>query len=137
MHIRDLTHDDEEACALIFARAWAHAFPQHARVIDSETFVRETDGEFVIVAEQDDVVLGFAAVYRPDDFLHHLYVDPAVHAMGVGRALIDAARDRTDGRLRLRCQATNAGALGFYRHLGFREHERGADEYGDWVGLRI
>jgi ribosomal protein S18 acetylase RimI-like enzyme len=137
MHIRDLTEQDEEACALIFARAWAHAFPQHKREIDRETFLRETDGELVIVAEQDDVVLGFAAIYRPDDFLHHLYVDPAVHAMGVGRALIEAARERTDGSLRLRCQATNVNALGFYAHLGFREHERGSDQFGAWIGLRI
>jgi ribosomal protein S18 acetylase RimI-like enzyme len=137
MHIRDLTEADEDACALIFARAWAHAFPQHPRDIDRETFLHETDGEVVIVAEQDGVALGFAAVYRPDDFLHHLYVDPTVHRLGVGRALIEAARERTGGGLRLRCQATNVNALGFYAHLGFREYERGRDEYGEWIGLRI
>jgi len=137
MHIRDLTSQDEDACALIFARGWAHAFPQHERDIDVETLIRETDGEMVLIAEQDGVILAFAAIYMPDDFLHHLYVDPAVHKMGVGRALIEAARERTGGRLRLRCQDSNTNARAFYAHLGFSEYERGADEYGGWIGLRI
>lgn len=136
VRVRDMTDADESACADIFARAWAHAFPHHVRAIDEDVFLRETDGELVLVAEQDGRVTGFAAIFEPESFLHHLYVDPALHKRGTGRALLDAARARCAARLSLKVQSTNESARAFYAHLGYGEYARGADEYGVWILLK-
>jgi len=67
-----------------------------------------------IVAVQDGVLLG--------GFVGLLAVRPSEVGRGVGRALMDRAAARTFARrawLYVSCDAANAGALRFYRKLGF------------------
>jgi ribosomal protein S18 acetylase RimI-like enzyme len=67
-----------------------------------------------IVAVQDGVLLG--------GFVGLLAVRPAAAGAGLGRALMAQAAARTFARrawLYVSCDAANAGALSFYRKLGF------------------
>ena len=52
-----------------------------------------------------------------------LFVDPACHGRGVGRALVGHAREAA-GRLKVDVNEQNPGALAFYRRLGFRVEGR-------------
>lgn len=66
-------------------------------------------------------ILGFIGLL--DAFIGGLFVDPAAHRAGIGRALIlDAAARR--GALTVEVYAANAAALAFYGRLGFVETGR-------------
>ena len=67
-----------------------------------------------------------------DDFLWHLYVDPAHYRKGVGRHLLAAAEveimARGHSSVSLDVIAENKRAIAFYSACGF--HETGVDEDG-------
>ncbi len=53
-----------------------------------------------------------------DAFVGGLFVDPAAHRAGIGRALVEHAAGRK-GELSVDVYAANAAALAFYARLGF------------------
>jgi len=73
------------------------------------------------VAVRGSGTLGFACLR--DDGLDHLYVDPANHRRGVGRALLDRAKAASPSRLTSWTFQRNAGARAFYGAQGFRAVE--------------
>ena len=139
MTLRPMAPGDEARCAGIMSRAMRQAF-HWARVpdVDAASFQAFTADETVLVAEADGRVVGFASVYGPGRFLHHLYVDTDVQGMGIGRALLSEAVLRTGPSLSLKCQVRNENARRFYRACGWVEDEGagGEDEYGPWVSIR-
>ena len=70
------------------------------------------------------VLLGFIAL-KPG-WIEHMYVDPALHRRGIGKALIGRAQDEQDD-LRLWTFQSNAGARRFYERAGFVIVERDDD----------
>ena len=133
--IRDLTPADTLTCIAIFEAAWNSAFPHAPRTIDAARFAIETADEAVILATIDGEILGFAALYAPDAFLHHLYVRPGAQRGGVGSALLLETIGRTNGALNLKCQLSNTRARAFYAKHGFIGGECGEDATGPWVRL--
>jgi GNAT superfamily N-acetyltransferase len=90
------------------------------------------DGAGLALAEIDDHAVGFAAWYRADDAttkLDKLYVLPAHHGSGIGRALIEHvasfARDRRCTTLTLNVNRGNTAAIRAYERCGFAIRERG------------
>ncbi len=55
---------------------------------------------------------------RPGLWLEDLFVRPEFRGEGLGRALLDAVRARTDGRVEWAVLDWNEPAIGFYRSLG-------------------
>jgi len=136
MVIREFHSSDLDRCAVIYERAWNSAFPTRKRCISPEQLGSETDGERITVAEEDGEVLGFASVWQPSSFLHHLHVDPDHQRRGVGTALLEQVAQSTPTAVSLKCQVGNGVALSFYAKLGFiGKDERGEDEFGEWVRL--
>lgn len=134
MVIRPLVRADMSAAAAVFDRAWAFAFPAFPRRIDVAEFEWETESETVLVAaENGRPVHGFVAMYVPDRFVHHLFVEPRMHGRGTGRALLAAAAQLVEGPLSLKCAACNPRGLAFYRALGWSEVESGHDDMGGWI----
>ncbi len=133
--IRPARLEDAGACADILARGWRLAFPGAKRPVDVATFLAETDGEAVFVAERRGKVLGFAALYRPENFLHHLYVHPRLLRKGIGSLLLAAAQAEANGPLSLKTQRGNSRARAFYAKHGFALMEEGIDSTGAWVRL--
>ncbi len=135
--VRPATRKDRQRLAEIFLDARRHAFPwiipSRFRLSD---FRRETEGEMILVAEAAGEVVGFASIWEPDAFLHHLYVDPKLLRRGVGRALIAAMAGHCDKPVELKCQTKNRPAMSFYRRLGFSTDDSGVSDIGPWVRFR-
>ena len=90
-----------------------------------------------VVAEVGSTLCGFALAYSRPAVLAHvvtLDVDPAFRRRGLGGRLIESVLDRSAAggahRAVLEVDVRNAGAIAFYRKLGFRESGRLAGYYG-------
>jgi GNAT superfamily N-acetyltransferase len=94
----------------------------------------------VLVAECDDVIVGFAAVLpRPDGNaeLDALFVEPALWKRGVGRLLVehcaDVARQRASRMLHV---VGNPHAEGFYVACGFRTTGAVETRFGSGLAMQ-
>jgi ribosomal protein S18 acetylase RimI-like enzyme len=135
--IRPYAPADLKVCAGIFDRAWRVSHPFAPRRIDASGLADEIAGETLFVAEDDrGEVVGFVAIYVPESFIHHLYVEPRLRNRGIGSALLRHAVTAAGGSATLKCQLGNQAGLGFYRHLGWTEVVAGTNEFGAWVALR-
>jgi ribosomal protein S18 acetylase RimI-like enzyme len=88
-------------------------------------------GGAIALASIDGEPAGFAAWYRADEpgatKLDKLYVLPAMHGRGIGRALIahveDVARAEGCRSVVLNVNKNNAGSIAMYERCGFRTRE--------------
>jgi len=136
MEIRRARSDELGACADLYVRVLSETFTwlppdRHSR----EDFLRAAKEEEVYVAVEKGRVLGLAAFFRPQNFLHSLYVE--ARGGGVGKALLDHVAAQTDGPLSLKVQAPNLRAQAFYRREGFLCTEHGRDPGSDIAWLRL
>lgn len=69
------------------------------------------------LAEDEGRLIGFAVLKQ--DWLDHLYVDPAWHGRGIGLALLTAVREEAE-ELNLWTFQANGQARRFYERHGFR-----------------
>jgi GNAT superfamily N-acetyltransferase len=130
--IRLARPDEIAACAALYERVARETFTWFpAETITGATFVDDAAREEVRIAVSDNVILGLASLYRPDRFLHSLYVDAPARGRGVGLALLNQVRDAAGGPLSLRVQKRNVRAIAFYEREGFQiVGEGGADAPG-------
>jgi GNAT superfamily N-acetyltransferase len=78
--------------------------------------------------------VGMMSFWRPDNFIHNLFVDTGAQGRGVGTALLRFAFDIANGPVSLKCDAFNTAALGFYARRGMIEVQRGVrPESGPYV----
>lgn len=132
--IRCARSDELAACARLYVRVLTDTFtwlpPDRHQEAD---FLKAAAEEEVFVAVEGTRIVGLAALYRPQSFLHSLYVTD--RGRGVGKALLDHVVAVAGGRLSLKCQAANLRAQAFYLREGFRCVESGKD--GDVAWLRL
>jgi ribosomal protein S18 acetylase RimI-like enzyme len=125
--IRKAVDDDTDALSDLAHRAKAHwGYPA--------SWMRHWDAQLTIlpgylethdvwIAEVDGAIVGMCALEDRHDHwnLEHVWVDPAVHGRGIGRALVvqalDDARSRHGGIVEL---LADPYASGFYVRLGAR-----------------
>jgi len=136
LEIRRMRAEELAACADLYVRVLRETFtwqpPERHR---PEDFIRAAQDEEVYVAVEDGQILGLVAIYRPQNFLHSLYVD--VRGRGVGKALLDHVGALADRPLSLKVQAPNHKAQRFYAREGFACVERGRDPGSDVAWLRL
>jgi len=110
---------------------------------------RAAGGFPVLVAEIDGAIAGYASFgdFRAWDGYrftveHSVYVDPARHRSGVGRALLEALieRARAMGKHAMIAgiEAGNQGSIALHRSLGFEEVGRlpqVGTKFGRWLDL--
>jgi len=134
--VRRVRPDELDACADLYARVLTQTFtwvpPERHRRAD---FLRAARDEEVYVALEHGRILGLAAFYRPQNFLHSLYCD--VRGQGVGKALLDHVSQVADGPIALKVQLPNRRAQNFYAREGFMALERGRDPGSDVEWLRL
>ncbi|HEX3887540.1 MAG TPA: GNAT family N-acetyltransferase [Phenylobacterium sp.] len=136
MEIRRARSDELGACADLYVRVLRETFTwlpaeRHRR----EDFLRAARDEEIYVAIVDGRMIGLAAFFRPQNFLHSLYVE--ARGEGVGKALLAHVRTLADGPLSLKVQAPNLRAQAFYRREGFHCIEHGRDPGSDVDWLRL
>ena len=96
-------------------------------------------GRVVVLAEQDDVPVGYAsaAVVADVSDLTRIAVTPTARRAGLARALLDdllaRVAERGAARMMLEVADTNEAALGLYSASGFVEVARRRDYYGRGV----
>lgn len=100
-------------------------------------FARETEGERLFVVSDGDSVLGFAAIWEPESFIHHLYVRPDVQRSGIGRLLLQGVASEIPLPLRLKCLCANHRARLFYLSLGWKIQEQGLSESGPYWLMQL
>ena len=97
-----------------------HPFLSEADLLDQQAKVREIylpQAENWVV-ELDGEPAGFIGLI--DSFIGGLFVAPAAHGHGLGKALVLHAA-ALKGALDVEVYAANEAALGFYRRIGFVE----------------
>jgi GNAT superfamily N-acetyltransferase len=98
-------------------------------------FLSQAGDETVFVAMARGRVVGLAALYEPESFLHSLYVDAAWQGRGIGTALLAVAAEAASGPLSLKVEERNGRARTFYERLGFAEGVRGEEAGSIWIRL--
>jgi N-acetylglutamate synthase-like GNAT family acetyltransferase len=127
VRIRPASVDEVDALTDLAHRAKAHWGYSAAwmRVWDSQLTITEgyLDVNDVWVADQDGAIVGMCALEDRGRFwgLEHVWVEPALHRHGIGRALVmhalADARRRRGGLVEL---LADPYATGFYGRLGAR-----------------
>lgn len=122
--IRAARPEEAKLCATIHLRARdAMDYLPRDRHSPAETRAWKRDVVFatqeVLVAEGEDAsVLGYLSL--DGDWISNLYVLPRSQGLGIGSALLNAAKARRPGGLRLWVFQPNTGAIRFYARHGFR-----------------
>lgn len=133
MVIRAMVAADRIPLGKVYAESRSKAFSWlDAAARERGDFDRDTQGETVLVAEQSGRVVGFVALWLPDNFIHHLYVLPACENRGHGSALLAAGLQILGRPASLKCLSMNAKALDFYRARGWRTRAKGVSEDGEY-----
>ncbi len=126
---------DMAVAAMRDAIIW-HA-PDHFK---PEIFLADASGDALFAAERDGVLCGVLGFYAPDNFIHSLFVAPGQQRCGVGRALMEKARELANGPLSLKVDEPNHAARAFYARFGFAEAGgeagRGVTDGVPWLALR-
>ena len=85
--IREAASADSDRLTEIFRAARAASFPNSPIRADRiEDFLRETEGELVLVALDSDArIQVWMSIWQPKSFIHHLYVDPLVQPISTNK----------------------------------------------------
>ncbi|WP_374467732.1 N-acetyltransferase family protein [Phenylobacterium sp.] len=134
--VRPARPDELAACADLYVKVLRETFTwqspdRHRR----EDFLRAAREEEIYVALLAGRLVGLAAFYRPQNFLHSLYVTE--RGLGVGKALLDHVSAVAEGPVSLKVQAPNLRAQAFYAREGFVCTEHGRDPGSDVSWLRL
>jgi GNAT superfamily N-acetyltransferase len=132
--VRRARADEIEACADLYQRVLRATFtwmpPERHR---REDFLAFAGQEETYVAVDGELILGIAGFYRPQNFLHSLYVE--VRGRGVGKALLDHVGAIATGSLSLKVQTPNLRAQSFYLREGFIPLDQGEDGGVSWLRM--
>lgn len=130
--LRRARADELATCAGLYVRVLTDTFtwlpPERHR---AEDFLAAARDEEIFVAVEAGRIVGIAALYRPQAFLHSLYVTE--RGRGIGKVLLRYVLTAAGGNLSLKCQAANKGAQAFYAREGFRCIEAGEDGGVAWL----
>lgn len=133
MELRRVRPEELPIAAAIYQKVLRETFTWlPAARHNAQVFLSDARDEDVYVAVADHRIVGVAALFAVDSFLHSLYVGE--RGQGVGKALLDHLTREAPGTLSLKCQMANTRARAFYRREGFKELDEG-DDGAHWVRM--
>ncbi len=132
VQVRPARPDELARCARLYVRVLRDTFtwlpPERHQEADFLAAARE---EQIFVAVEAGRIVGIAALFAPQNFLHSLYVE--ARGRGIGKALLDHVCTVADGPVSLKCQTANLGAQAFYVREGFHPTQTGEDGGVAWI----
>lgn len=133
MNIEPGVSDDLPALLAIFnaTRAANNSFPK--QVYSMDEFSAVIDGEQILVARMANELAGFTSVWKPKNFLHHLFVSPGYQRMGIGKALVSESVRRFGLPMSLKCIKANTHACRFYESQGWQVKAEGVGPEGPYL----
>ncbi len=139
IYIRPVTEADLPGLARIFLEARIQAFhwcdPATFQLSD---FAPQTEGEIIHVATDDHgAILGFISIWETDNFIHHLFIDPAHQRQGIGTELLQSLHTWLPYPHRLKCLLQNTPARAFYLRAGWKDVSSGSDALGDYAVMEF
>jgi GNAT superfamily N-acetyltransferase len=129
--------------AALYVRSGSAAFTwrpeNHFRAEDFAMFALD---EEVWLALMGSALVGILSIFRPENFIHCLYVDPDAQGLGVGRALVEHVRRVVGEPLTLKLDVPNRKAIAFYEATGWERltglDDQGVDDAGiTWARYRL
>jgi GNAT superfamily N-acetyltransferase len=134
LQLRAWVESDRAALRSLYAASRDMAFPWSAPH-PAQDFDAHTEGKWVLVALVDGVPVGFAAIWEPDSFVHHVFVHPAWLRQSIGQALLAACVRHCTDRPTLKCLVANTRALQFYQAQGWTVREQASGPDGPYLLL--
>jgi GNAT superfamily N-acetyltransferase len=139
LEVRRARPEEWPACADIYVRSGRAAFtwvdPAEFQAAKLQGWADE--GEEIYLACVGERVVAMMTFWRPDNYVHNLFVEPDAQGGGVGSALLALAEKIADGPISLKCDAQNLRAMEFYEHRGLTVCEEGLRENGEsWFMVR-
>lgn len=112
-------------------RMWRESFEFGVGIVDPHPIEEQIDHfdrnvrtrNRVLVVKDAEVIVGFMA--STHESVAQLHVRVGHHRRGIGRRLLDLAKDESDGTLWLYTFARNTNACAFYESQGFSVVQRG------------
>jgi putative acetyltransferase len=122
--LRPYAHADEDAAIELWRRTWQQTYPQIDFSERLEWWRRRWRSEIVpqatiVVAERDDVLIGFVTVDPRSLYLDQMVVAPEAWSSTVAEALMAKAKTISPRGLDLHVNTDNARAIRFYEKHAF------------------
>ena len=137
MHtVTEAAASDRLAIERLYADAIGRAawLPPHARL--RVEFTEVSNGEMVhVIKAGAGELAGFVSVYKPESFVHHLFVAPQYQRQGLASSLLSSLHTWLPLPWRLKCIRGNTDALSFYAIAGWKEVGVGENEDGQYLVL--
>jgi GNAT superfamily N-acetyltransferase len=134
--IRAAKDDELEEIAALYQTIAAKAFTwRHPGFFKAADFLKWAKSEEIYVALVGGHIAGLLSFYRPENFIHSLFVEEDAQGFGIGQGLIAHVRALADGPLSLKVDVNNERAIDFYERHGWRR-ARGNDSTGVDRGVR-
>ena len=126
--IRPYRAEDHRATARLWLASWRSTGLAVARLATEEVLRDRIPRELAAgwdahLAGEDGRLVGFLALKPASGCLDQLFVAPAAQDKGVGRMLLDFAKERLPDGLWLHAAAENIRACRFYERNGLRRGE--------------
>lgn len=122
--IREYGPDDFDAVTILWRISREKSLPEFQRekghfFYEDRDYFRDRilKNNQVSVVESDQQPVAFMAMNK--DFIDHLYIHPGYQRRGIGKALLNFARERSPDHLWLYTLQINVSARAFYEKNGF------------------
>ncbi len=134
MKITEAGKNDYEALKKLFLEERKRTFSWlDTSEYQLDDFEKQTQGEYILTALIDDIPVGFISIWKPNNFIHHLYVDQNHQGKKIGTELIKGAIAVVKLPLTLKCLENNTKAVEFYKKIGFAEKGKGDSANGTYI----
>jgi putative acetyltransferase len=115
---------DEDAAIALWQRTWQKAYPNIAFAKRLEWWRARWRDDLVpaatiIIAERDGVMIGLVTIERETGYLDQLMVAPEIWGCGIGRMLLDEAKQLSPAKIELHVNQDNERAIRLYAKAGF------------------
>ena len=110
---------------------------QNSTLFTLNDFDRDTEGEAIWVATDNNRPIGFISVWKPDNFIHNLFIHPDFVGRGAGTKLLQVCLKEIGLPATLKCSKPNVKAKEFYLSKGWLVISEGEDIDGKYELMGI